>query len=88
MKIGACVESTGLPFRQALPALARAGAQGVQFDAAGELAADRLTDTGRRELRNLFRTYALTPVALNVPLRRASTPPRTSSSGSTTSPRR
>jgi L-ribulose-5-phosphate 3-epimerase len=63
-------ECTGLPVRQALLAAARAGASGVQFDAAGELAPDALGDTARRELRTLLRSYDLHLAALNVPLRR------------------
>jgi sugar phosphate isomerase/epimerase len=46
------------------------GAAGVQVDAAGDLAPDRLTETGRRELKNLLRTYAQELTALNCPLRR------------------
>jgi sugar phosphate isomerase/epimerase len=42
----------------------------VQIDAAGDLAPDRLTDTGRREFRNLLKTYNLELSALNCPLRR------------------
>ena len=70
MKIGVVLESIGLAFRQGLPAAARMGAAGVQVDAAGELAPDRLTETGRRELKNLLRTYAQDLTALNCPLRR------------------
>jgi L-ribulose-5-phosphate 3-epimerase len=70
MKIGIVLESTGLSFRQGLPAAAKMGAAGVQVDTAGELAPDRLTETGRRELKNLLRTYAQDLTALNCPLRR------------------
>ena len=42
----------------------------MQVDAAGELAPDRLTETGRRELKNLLRTYDQELTALNCPFRR------------------
>jgi sugar phosphate isomerase/epimerase len=70
MKIGIVAESTGLHLRQALAAAARLGAAGVQLDSAGDLSPDRLSDTGRRELRNQLRTYNLALTALNAPLRR------------------
>jgi sugar phosphate isomerase/epimerase len=70
MKIGVVVESMGLPLRQALAHAARLGVGGVQFDAVGELAPDRLSETGRREIRNLLRSYNLQLTALNCPLRR------------------
>ena len=70
MKIGVVLESMGLPLRQGLPQAAKIGAAGVQVDAAGELSPERLTETGRRELKNLLRTYALDMTALNCPLRR------------------
>ena len=72
MKIGVVLESMGLSFRQGLPQAARMGAAGVQVDAAGDLAPDRLTETARRELKNLLRTYAQDLTALNCPLRRGS----------------
>jgi len=70
LKIGIVVESTGLPVRSALASAARMGAQGVQVDAAGELAPEKLGDTGRREFRNLLRSFDLEPASLNVPTRR------------------
>jgi len=70
MKIGIVAESTGLTLRQALAAAARIGAAGVQLDSAADLSPDRLSETGRRELRNHLRTYDLTLTALNAPLRR------------------
>jgi L-ribulose-5-phosphate 3-epimerase len=42
----------------------------MQVDAIGDLAPDRLTETGRRELKNLLRTYNLQLTALNCPFRR------------------
>lgn len=70
MKIGVVLESMGLSFRQGLPRAAKMGAAGVQIDAAGDLAPDRLTETARREMKNLLRTYAQDLTALNCPLRR------------------
>lgn len=70
LKIGIVVESTGLSVRQALVAAARMGAQGVQVDATRDLAPTALTDTGRREFRNLLRSFDLELAALNVPVRR------------------
>ena len=70
LKLGIVVESTGLSLRQALVAAARLGAQGVQVSGAGELAPDKLTETGRREFRNLLRSLDLELAALDVPVRR------------------
>ena len=70
LRIGIVVESTGLDVRQALTAAARMGAQGVQVDALRDLAPDALGTTGRREFRNLLRSYDLELAALNVPVRR------------------
>lgn len=70
LKIGIVAESTGLSLRQALVVAARAGAQGVQVSGVGTLAPDALSDTGRRELRNLFRSFDLALAALDVPVRR------------------
>lgn len=70
LQLGIVVEAIGLPLRQALAAAARAGATGVQVDAAGDLRPDALTATGRREFRNLLRSYNQELAALNVPLRR------------------
>lgn len=69
LRIGIVAESTGLPLRQAVAQAARMGAQGLQVDAAGELNPDRLTETGRREFRNLLRSYNQELAALNVPVR-------------------
>jgi sugar phosphate isomerase/epimerase len=70
MKIGVVLESMGLPLRQGLPIVARLGIGGVQVDATGDLSPERLTDTGRRELKNLLRTYNQQFTALNCPFRR------------------
>src|SRR3712207_9379132 len=70
LKLGIVAESTGLPLRAALAEAAKMGAEGVQVDVGGEFAPDRLTDTGRREFRNLLRGFGLQLAAINVPLRR------------------
>jgi sugar phosphate isomerase/epimerase len=70
LKIGIVAESTQLPLRAAIEAAARMGAKAVQVDATGPLAPDALGGTGRRELRNLLRSFDLDLAALNVPIRR------------------
>lgn len=70
LKLGIVVESTGLTLRQSLVVAARAGVQGVQTNAIGELSPESLGDTGRREFRNLLRSFDLELAALNVPVRR------------------
>src|SRR4029453_14467296 len=70
LRIGIFVESTGLPVRQAVAQAAKMKAEGIQVDAAGELAPDKLGDTGRRELRNLLRSFNQELAALAFPLRR------------------
>ena len=69
MKLGIVLESTGLPLRSAIAASAKMGAAGLQVDAAGELAVERLGDTGRREFRNLLRSFSQELAALHAPLR-------------------
>ena len=59
---------------------------GVQVDAVGDLSPDRLTETGRRELKNLLRTYDQELTALNCPLRRGlDVPENQQAAASTTS---
>ena len=70
LKLGIVVESTGLSVRQALVTAARLGVRGVQVSGIGELAPDKLTETGRREFRNLLRSFDLELAALDVPMRR------------------
>src|SRR5262245_18989395 len=70
LRIGIVVESTGLPLRQAVAEAAKMGAAGVQVDAVGDLSPDALGETGRREFRNLLRSFNQDLAALNVPLRR------------------
>ena len=58
------------PIRDQIREAARSGAKGVVLDAAGDLAPDRLSETGRRELRHLLRSVELTLIALHLPTRR------------------
>ncbi|HEX4591909.1 MAG TPA: sugar phosphate isomerase/epimerase family protein [Gemmataceae bacterium] len=69
MKLGVTLESLGLPFRRGLAEVRRLGLAGIQVDAVGELSPDRLTDTGKRELRHLLRSNGLELTALGCPLR-------------------
>ncbi|MCI0460076.1 MAG: sugar phosphate isomerase/epimerase [Gemmataceae bacterium] len=69
-KIGIRLESFGLPLRRALQEAERLGVPGVQVDAAGDLAPDKLSQTGRREFRHLLRAHNLELTALGCPLRR------------------
>jgi sugar phosphate isomerase/epimerase len=70
LKIGIRLEALGLPLRRALQEAQRLGVAGVQMDAAGDLAPDRLSQTGRRELRHLLRAYNVELTALGCRLRR------------------
>src|SRR6476620_6191124 len=70
LKIGVRLESLGLPLRRGLQEIQRLGVTGVQVDAAGDLAPDRLSQTGRREFRHLLRAHNLELTALGCPLRR------------------
>src|SRR5262249_53180532 len=71
MKLGINLAPLGLPVRRGLAEASKAGAAGVQLDATGDLAPDRLSDTGRRELLHLLRSYNLELTALGAPLRHA-----------------
>jgi sugar phosphate isomerase/epimerase len=70
LKIGVRLESLGLPLRRALQEAERLGVAGVQVDAAGDLAPQNLSQTGRREFRHLLRAHNLELTALGCPLRR------------------
>lgn len=70
LKIGIRLESLGLPLRPALALASRLGVSGVQFDAVGDLAPNRLSETGRRELRHLLHANDLELTAVGCPLRR------------------
>jgi sugar phosphate isomerase/epimerase len=58
------------PLREQIQEAARLGARGVVLDAVGDLAPQRLSATGRRELRHILRTVELALVALSLPTRR------------------
>jgi sugar phosphate isomerase/epimerase len=59
----------GLPLRRALAEVAKLGVTGVQVDAVGDLAPQRLSETGRREFRHLLRSYNVVVTALSCPTR-------------------
>ena len=58
------------PLRDQIRQAAEAGARGVILDATGEVAPGQLSDTGRRELRHLFRSVEITLVGVHLPTRR------------------
>lgn len=73
IRLGIVLETAELPVRQALARAAdygQFGLRGLQANALAELAPDQLTQTGRRELRTLLKSYDLELVALHCPLRR------------------
>ncbi|HEY2786740.1 MAG TPA: sugar phosphate isomerase/epimerase family protein [Fimbriiglobus sp.] len=70
LKLGVMAEPFGLPFRQAAAAASKLGCHGMQCDAAGELAPDRIGDTARREIRTVLKGFSLEMAAIGVPLRR------------------
>jgi sugar phosphate isomerase/epimerase len=70
LKLGIRLESLGLPLRKALQFVSGLGVAGVQVDAVGDLAPNRLSETGRREFRHLLRGHNLEVTALGCPLRR------------------
>src|SRR3984957_12714560 len=59
------------PIREQVREAARLGAKGVVIDAIGDLAPNRLSETGRREFRHLLRSVELRLIALSLPIRRA-----------------
>lgn len=69
MKLGVALGSLRLPVRAGILAAAKIGVTGVQLDCVGDLKPDRLSDTGRRELKHLLRSHGLELTALNCPLR-------------------
>jgi sugar phosphate isomerase/epimerase len=69
LKIGVRLESLGLPLRRGLQQAERLGVAGVQFDAAGDLSPNTLSQTGRRELRHLLLAHSLELAAVGCPLR-------------------
>ncbi len=58
------------PVRDQIEQAARLGARGVVLDAVGDLAPQRLGETGRRELRHMLRTMELSLIAVGLPTRR------------------
>jgi sugar phosphate isomerase/epimerase len=68
--LGVVVESTGLPLRSAVEQAAKWGVEGVQADGVGPLSAHNLSDTGRREFRNLLKSFNLELSAIGCPIRR------------------
>ncbi|WP_422930807.1 sugar phosphate isomerase/epimerase family protein [Singulisphaera sp. PoT] len=58
------------PIREQIREAAKLGAKGVVIDAIGDLGPDRLSETGRRELRHLLRSVELTLIGLHLPTRR------------------
>jgi L-ribulose-5-phosphate 3-epimerase len=70
MKIGLRLESLGLPLRRALAEVTRLEVGGVQLDAVGELAPDKLSHTGRRDLSNLLKSNNVELTAIGGPMRR------------------
>jgi sugar phosphate isomerase/epimerase len=70
LKLGVRLESLNLPLRRALAEAGRLAVGGVQVDAVGDLSPSQLSQTGRREFRNLLRAHNLELTALGCPLRR------------------
>lgn len=70
MKLAVRLESLQLPPRRGIQEASRIGAAGVQVDAAGDLTPAQFSATGRREFRNLLRSFDLDLAALGCPLRR------------------
>lgn len=58
------------PIRDQIRQAAQIGARGVVLDAIGDLSPDRLSETGRRDLRNILRSVQLDLIALHLPTRR------------------
>jgi sugar phosphate isomerase/epimerase len=69
LKLGIRLESLRLPLRRGLQEAARLGVHGVSVDAAGDLSPPALSQTGRREFRNLLKAHNLELTALGCPLR-------------------
>ncbi len=69
-KLGISLRSLRWPLRRALQEAQRLGARGVELAAQGDLAPQTLSQTGRREVRHLLRSYDLEVTAVFCPLRR------------------
>ena len=70
IKLGISLKSLPWPLRRSLGEAHRLAAQGVELAAAGDLAPQTLSQTGRREVRHLLRSYDLDASAVFCPLRR------------------
>jgi sugar phosphate isomerase/epimerase len=70
LRISITLETLGLPLRTAVGVAVKAGCEGLVFDATGTLSPAQLSDTGRREIRQLVSSHRLQLVALRCPLRR------------------
>jgi sugar phosphate isomerase/epimerase len=70
MKLALPIEAIAAPFRTALSRASKCGVAGVEFDAVGEFAPQRLTATGRREIGHMLRSHELALAAVQCPLRR------------------
>ncbi|HID23677.1 MAG TPA: sugar phosphate isomerase/epimerase [Planctomycetaceae bacterium] len=71
LKIALATRILKQPLRQALVAVARAGAGGVQLDARSEVPPVELSRTGRRELVKQLSDLHLSVASVHVPTRRA-----------------
>jgi sugar phosphate isomerase/epimerase len=70
IKLGISLKSLPWPLRRGLQEAQRLGAAGVELAAAGDMAPANLSQTGRREVRHLLRSYDLDAAAVFCPLRR------------------
>src|SRR5438132_4741590 len=70
IKLGVCLKSLGLPFRRSLSPAQQLGVTAIELEALGELWPQNLTQTGRREITHLLRSYDLAVSAIVCPLRR------------------
>jgi sugar phosphate isomerase/epimerase len=70
LRIAVTLETIGLPIRTAVGIAAKAGCEGLVFDATKTLSPTQLSDTGRREVRQLLLSHRLQLVGLRCPLRR------------------
>src|SRR5262245_2917294 len=71
LRIALATRCLNLPLRDALRAVAKLGAKGVQFDAREELRPGALTDTGRRQVQHLLSELGLSVASLAFPTRRS-----------------
>ncbi len=58
------------PVKDQIRGAASAGARGVVLDAAGDLAPERLSETGRRDVRHALRSVEQSLIAVSLPTRR------------------